>query len=249
MSVGIAVNTCGGLCNSLGASVYNAVDVAGRFIVSFAGDLSDVKNVITHLKSFDATVSVWNAFAGREITNTEDKTRSTLKSLKGWNAVGTMTAELQKLVDKTKVAFNEITPRAVLDCVGAATGAFGKGYDIVSFMANELAISFFKEIADRSKTASMQALAVGSLIRGFFSAEKVVVYLKGSMEKKVVAESEEVKSEAKKAAYQELCDLIGCVGYVSLSISTLGGFGSKCAVASSALAAYSSSVKYFIGKF
>jgi len=234
MTTVTATNNTPGWYDFAATAFCGAFDAVGRSIVSLGQDLADVRNVMTHLKAFDATVSVWNAFAGRELTQTEQNTRSTLKALKGWNAVGTITSEVQKLADKTRVVAKEITVRAISDFVATATGVIGKTYEVVAFLGNELAVPFFKAIADTYKNANMQALVVGSSIRGFFAGEKVVAYLQGSGDWK--------------SGSQDFCDLVSNVGALSLSISTLGGFGSRYTVASSAASALSQSVKYFIGK-
>lgn len=234
MTAVTASNNSAGWCDFIGSTFSGAIDAAGRAIVSLGQDLADTKNMMIHLKAFDATVSLWNTFAGREITQTEQNTRSTLKSLKGWNAVGTITSDVQKLADKVQLAVKEMTPRAVSDFVATAAGVMGKTYEIVAFLGNDLAVSFFKGVAETYKNANMQVSMVGSSIRGFFAGEKVVSYLQGSGNWK--------------SGSQDLCDLISHVGALTSSITTLGGFSSKYAVASSAASALSQSVKYFIGK-
>ena len=227
-------NSCEGWCNSVVATFSGVVDFAGKAIISLGRDLADVKIISIHLKAFDATLSLWNTFGGREITKTEENTRSTFKGLKGWNAIGTITGEVQKLADKAELVVKQTTPRVVADFIATTTGVMGKAYEITAFLGNDLALSFFKKIAETYKTTNMQALVVGSSIRGFFCGEKVVAYLQGSGDWK--------------SGSQDLCDLVANIGALSLSISALGGFGSRYIVASSAVSAFSQSFKYFIGK-
>jgi hypothetical protein len=229
MSVVAGVNTNIGWFNQVTSSVTSAFDRTGRNIVSLTKDLADTKTLIAHLKSFDIIVSIGATFYGRAATSVEESIRG---SLKGWNAIGTMSEDIQKLSENVTACLKETTFRAIAECASLTSGVINKTYDIVSFLENQITVPVLKGMSDRYKDVHMQALGVGSAVRAFFAGEKVVAYLQGKGDWK--------------DGWKSICDLTGTIGSFALSVASLGGFGSRCILASSALSTLSQSVKYGI---
>lgn len=215
-------------------------EVLGRAFVVLMNDMSNTNVLIMQCKVLEAAAGVADVFFSVK-TTALDGFKGAFKTLKGWNALGTLPTTVKETVRAINGCIQErIFPRfigAFVDCIGRSSVVVNKTYDVASFLENQIAIPFFKGVSAAYKSTHFQALGIGSMARLVSSSERLISYSVGG----------DLFGQGQVSGYGAVnygFKTVESVSSVVFAGSMLMGGGAQLTTAASAVGAFSKGVEY-----
>lgn len=141
-------------------------------------DLGDMEKMITHGKVIDAYFSMQSTFFSIESACAESF-KASLKTLKGWVALGTLPKQVLETKEKIEKCFKNLTAYATLDCSAAIGTLVNKSYDAAGLL-EKLNISYFAGVTQRFASTHFGCLGLAAFSRLTMAGERVASYYRNA---------------------------------------------------------------------
>lgn len=234
------INYSPSFCDNAQTACHQVAKVLGKAFCVLMNDMSNTNTLIMECKLLEAASGVADVFFSVQ-TNALDGFKGALKTLKGWNALGTLPTTVKQTVRAVNSCMQErIFPRfvgAFVDCIGRASVIVNKTYDVASFLENQIAVPFFKGVSAAYKSTHFQALGIGSMARLVSSSERLISYSVGG----------DLFGQGQVSGYGAVnygFKTVESVSSVVFAGSMLMGGGAQLTTAASAVGAFSKGVEY-----